>query len=91
MTCTPSRRPTRTLPIGTVVRVTDKSNGKSVMVCVTDRGPYVRGRIIDLSYAAAQQINMNDRGVGKVDLGSGQRPQRHPPAERTGLFRALQG
>ena len=45
----------RTLPIGTVVRV-------------TDRGPYVRGRIIDLSYAAAQQINMNDRGVGKVDL-----------------------
>ena len=36
----------RTLPIGTVVRVTDKSNGKSVMVCVTDRGPYVRGRII---------------------------------------------
>ena len=58
----------RTLPIGTVVRVTDKSNGKSVMVCVTDRGPYVRGRIIDLSYAAAQQINMNDRGVGKVDL-----------------------
>ena len=38
------------------------------MVCVTDRGPYVRGRIIDLSYAAAQQINMNDRGVGKVDL-----------------------
>ena len=58
----------RTLPIGTVVRVTDKSNGKSVMVCVTDRGPYVRGRIIDLSYAAAQQINMNNRGVGKVDL-----------------------
>ena len=78
----------RTLPIGTVVRVTDKSNGKSVMVCVTDRGPYVRGRIIDLSYAAAQQINMNDRG-GRS--GSGQRPQRHPPAERTGLFRALQG
>ena len=62
----------RTLPIGTVVRVTDKSNGKSVMVCVTDRGPYVRGRIIDLSYAAAQQINMNDRGVGKVAV---QRPE----------------
>lgn len=58
----------RTLPMGTVVRVTDHSNGKSVMVCVTDRGPYVRGRIIDLSYAAAQQIDMSDRGVGKVDL-----------------------
>ena len=58
----------RTLPIGTVVRVTDEQSGKSVMVCVTDRGPFTRGRIIDLSYAAAQQINMNDRGVGKVDL-----------------------
>ena len=58
----------RTLPMGTVVRVTDHSNGKSVMVCVTDRGPFVRGRIIDLSYAAAQQINLNGRGVGNVDL-----------------------
>ena len=58
----------RTLPMGTVVRVTDHSNGKSVMVCVTDRGPFVRGRIIDLSYAAAQQLNLNGRGVGNVDL-----------------------
>lgn len=58
----------RTLPMGTVVRVTDHSNGKSVMVCVTDRGPFVRGRIIDLSYAAARQINLNGRGVGNVDL-----------------------
>ena len=57
----------RTLPMGTVVRVTDHSNGKSVMVCVTDRGPFVRGRIIDLSYAAARQINLNGRGVGNVD------------------------
>lgn len=58
----------RTLPMGTVVKVTDQDNGKSVMVCVTDRGPYVRGRIIDLSYAAAQQLDLSKRGVGKVDL-----------------------
>ncbi|MDE5879139.1 MAG: septal ring lytic transglycosylase RlpA family protein [Desulfovibrio sp.] len=58
----------RTLPMGTVVKVTDQDNGKSVMVCVTDRGPFVRGRIIDLSYAAAQQINLGTRGVGRVDL-----------------------
>ena len=58
----------RTLPIGTVVKVTDQDNGKSVMVCVTDRGPYVRGRIIDLSYAAAKQLDLSKRGVGKVDV-----------------------
>ncbi|MBO6171358.1 MAG: septal ring lytic transglycosylase RlpA family protein [Desulfovibrio sp.] len=58
----------RTLPMGTVVRVTDQQNGKSVMVCVTDRGPFVRGRIIDLSYAAAQKIAIDDRGVGTVAL-----------------------
>lgn len=58
----------RTLPIGTVVRVTDQANGKSVMVCITDRGPFIRGRIIDLSYAAAHQLDLGTRGVGKVGL-----------------------
>ncbi len=58
----------RTLPMGTVVKVTDQNNGKSVMVCITDRGPYVQGRIIDLSYAAAQKLNLEDRGVAKVAL-----------------------
>lgn len=58
----------RTLPMGTVVRVTDNDSGKSVMVCVTDRGPFVRGRIIDLSYAAAQQLNLDKKGVAKVSL-----------------------
>ena len=47
-----------TLPMGTVVRVTDQNNGKSVMVCVTDRGPFVRGRIIDLSFAARERIDL---------------------------------
>lgn len=58
----------RTLPIGTVVKVTDQHNGKSVMVCVTDRGPFVQGRIIDVSYAAAQKLGLAKRGVGKVEL-----------------------
>lgn len=58
----------RTLPMGTVVKVTDQHNGKSVMVCVTDRGPYVNGRIIDLSYAAAKQLDLNKRGVAPVKL-----------------------
>lgn len=58
----------RTLPMGTVVKVTDQLNGKSVMVAINDRGPFVKGRIIDLSYAAAKKIGLNDRGVGKVAL-----------------------
>lgn len=58
----------RTLPLGTVVKVTDQNNGKSVMVCVTDRGPFVRGRIIDLSFAAAKKLGLHNRGVGKVEL-----------------------
>ena len=58
----------RTLPMGTVVRVTDQGNDKSVMVCVTDRGPFIRGRIIDLSLAAAEKLDMRERGVGNVNL-----------------------
>ncbi|MBQ7738586.1 MAG: septal ring lytic transglycosylase RlpA family protein [Desulfovibrionaceae bacterium] len=58
----------RTLPMGTVVKVTTQDSGKSVMVCVTDRGPYVRGRIIDLSYAAATQLDLRNKGVGDVKL-----------------------
>lgn len=58
----------RTLPFGTVVRVTDQYNGKSVMVCVTDRGPFVKGRIIDMSYAAADRIGLDDKGVSAVNL-----------------------
>lgn len=58
----------RTLPMGTVVRVTDQQNGRNVMVCVTDRGPYVSGRIIDLSFAAARQLELEKRGVSNVAL-----------------------
>ena len=46
----------RTYPFGTLLKVTNPANGKSVIVRVTDRGPYVRGRIIDLSVRAAKEI-----------------------------------
>ncbi|MDO5536318.1 MAG: septal ring lytic transglycosylase RlpA family protein [Desulfovibrionaceae bacterium] len=58
----------RSLPFGTIVRVTDQYNGKSVMVCVTDRGPFVKGRIIDMSYAAANRIGLERKGVSTVGL-----------------------
>jgi len=56
----------KTLPLGTTVMVTHLKNDRSVMVTVNDRGPFVRGRIIDLSYAAAQGLGMVTEGVAKV-------------------------
>jgi rare lipoprotein A len=56
----------KTFPLGTPVIVTHMNNGKSVQVTINDRGPFVRGRIIDLSYAAAQALEMVDEGVAKV-------------------------
>ncbi len=58
----------RTLPLGTIVLVTNLENGKSVLVRVNDRGPFIRGRIVDLSYAAAKQIGMVRKGVVKVRI-----------------------
>lgn len=58
----------RTLPLGTVVKVTDEKSGESVMVCINDRGPFIRGRVIDLSYAAAEQLGLDSRGVASVAL-----------------------
>jgi rare lipoprotein A len=56
----------RTLPFGTRVRVTNHRNGKSVVVRITDRGPYGRGRIIDLSRAAAAELDMISAGTAMV-------------------------
>ena len=56
----------RTLPFGTQVRVHDLENGRDVDVRINDRGPFVEGRIIDLSYAAAQAMGMN--GIAPVQL-----------------------
>jgi rare lipoprotein A len=58
----------RTLPFGTRVRVTDRKTGRSVEVTVNDRGPFTRGRVIDLSLAAAKQLGMIDRGLASVDV-----------------------
>jgi rare lipoprotein A len=58
----------RTLPFDTLVKVTHLKTKKSVIVRVNDRGPFTKGRIGDLSYAAAQQIGMVHRGLAKVSL-----------------------
>lgn len=58
----------RTLPLGTVVRVTNVVNGERVRVRINDRGPYVNGRILDLSFAAARQLDMVDHGISAVQL-----------------------
>jgi rare lipoprotein A len=59
----------RTLPFGTRVRVTNKSNGRSVVVRINDRGPFVRGRVIDLTPAAAHALGFN--GLARVTLNAG--------------------
>jgi rare lipoprotein A len=58
----------RSLPFGTRVRVTHKGSGRSVDVTINDRGPYVAGRIIDLSKAAAGAIGMTAQGVARVTV-----------------------
>ena len=59
----------RTLPFGTRVRVTNKGNGRSVVVRINDRGPFVRGRVIDLTPAAAHALGFN--GLARVTLNAG--------------------
>jgi rare lipoprotein A len=65
----------RTLPFGTTVRVTNARNGKSVTVRINDRGPFIAGRIIDLSYAAAKSIGLLSVGQVSVAIIS------YPPSE----------
>ena len=56
----------KTLRMNTRIRCTNLRNGRSVVVRINDRGPYARGRVVDLSYAAAKQIDMIDAGVVPV-------------------------
>lgn len=58
----------RTLAFGTVVQVTNLANGRMVKVQITDRGPHVKGRIIDVSAAAARELGMQHRGTARVRL-----------------------
>jgi len=66
----------KTLPLGTRAKVTDLDTGKSVRVTVTDRGPYVRHRILDVSRKAAAKLGMKRHGVAKVRV----QPLKEPPA-----------
>lgn len=58
----------RTLPLGACVRVTTLGSARSVVVRINDRGPFVRGRVIDLSYAAAQALGLGSTGSAQVKL-----------------------
>ncbi len=85
----------RTLPFGTLVRVVNLNNGRSVVVKINDRGPFVKGRIIDLSYEAALRLGMIGTGTVPVRItvvGSGGRyvvkssPRHHVYAVQVGAF-----
>lgn len=58
----------KSLPFHTMVRVTNLENGKEIVVRVNDRGPFIPGRIIDLSYAAAQQLGFLKQGIAPVEI-----------------------
>jgi len=65
----------RTLPLGTAAKVTNLATGQSVMVKINDRGPYVKGRHLDLSRAAAKQLGLTKQGIAKVKI-EAQTPRR---------------
>jgi rare lipoprotein A len=58
----------KTLPIGSTVIVTNPKNGKSVMVRINDRGPHVRGRSLDLSRRAAEELGITEKGVARLKI-----------------------
>lgn len=58
----------RSLPLNCYVKVTNKTNGKSVVVKVNDRGPFHGNRVLDLSYGAAKQLGITNKGVGNVSI-----------------------
>ncbi len=82
----------RALPLDSVVRVTNLNNGRSVVVRINDRGPYVHGRVIDLSRGAAKRLGMKDDGVapvlieaidsGRYEAAATDRPQWHQWGEQ---------
>ncbi len=67
----------RSIPFGTKVRVTNLRNGRSVIVCINDRGPFVKGRIIDVTKAAAEKLDFLHSGHTKVRIAlTGQKSDR---------------
>lgn len=71
-----------TLPFGTRLRVTNVTNGRSVVVRINDRGPYVPGRVVDLSESAAESLGMVERGIVKVKLDVVQKSSGSSPAKQ---------
>ncbi|HEY1747178.1 MAG TPA: septal ring lytic transglycosylase RlpA family protein [Xanthobacteraceae bacterium] len=57
-----------TLPFGTRLRITSVADGRSVVVRVNDRGPFIKGRAVDVSYSAAKELGLTERGVAKVKM-----------------------
>ena len=80
----------KTLPLGVYARVTNLENGKEIKVKVNDRGPFIRGRFLDLSYGAAKELGMVEAGVGRVELEIiGNVP--YQPAKATGSAKISSG
>jgi len=73
----------RTLPFDTLVEVRNLTNGSSVVVRITDRGPFARGRVVDLSYAAAREIGLVGPGTARVELRVVPRWPGEPPRHAT--------
>lgn len=67
----------RFLPFGTHVKVTNTRNGRSVVVAINDRGPFIKGRVIDVSYAAAKKLGMISSGITPVKLSIVKAPPGH--------------
>lgn len=67
----------RTLPFGTYVEVFSYETGKSVKVRINDRGPFLPGRIIDLSYAAAKELGILSSGISKVKISADRKPEEY--------------
>jgi rare lipoprotein A len=83
----------KTLPMGTMVRVTNLANNQSVVVKITDRGPFVSGRVLDLSEGAAKQIDLYRMGVAKVKIEAFAHTTTDPAGKwvvQTGAFRTEQ-
>jgi rare lipoprotein A len=76
----------RTLPLGTEAKVTNLATGQSVKVTINDRGPYVQGRQLDLSQAAAKQIGLTKQGVAKVKIEA-----KRPSAKKCAKFQREAG
>jgi rare lipoprotein A len=83
----------KTLPMGTTVRVTNLANGESVIVRITDRGPFSGGRVLDLSEGAAKQIDLYRMGVAQVKIEAFAHPTADPVGKwvvQTGAFKTEQ-